>query len=312
MRMDGDVLLTIGDLARRTGLTVKAIRFYSDRGLVPPTTRSPAGYRLYDVGALARLEFVRALRELGIDLPTVQRLLERDLPVAQVAVEYAEALDVQIRILRLRRAVLRAVARRGSTLEETELMHRLAKLSNEERHRLVTDFIDEVLGDLDANPEWVAMMRSAMPDLPDDPDPAQVDAWVELAELVQDPQFRAAVRRLAEYQAAERAQGDTTGLHHELTEEVRGRVGAAVAAGVDPASPQAAAIVGALATRYAQTFGRADDANLRDWMLDRLQAADEPFAERYLQLLAVINGWPVPPSMAPLFSWFIQALRAGR
>ncbi|WP_245765577.1 MerR family DNA-binding transcriptional regulator [Nonomuraea jiangxiensis] len=44
--MDGDALLTIGDLARRTGLTVKAIRFYSDRGLVPPTIRSPAGYRL--------------------------------------------------------------------------------------------------------------------------------------------------------------------------------------------------------------------------------------------------------------------------
>ncbi|WP_285773546.1 MerR family transcriptional regulator [Microtetraspora sp. NBRC 13810] len=125
--MDGDTLLTIGDLARRTGLTVKAIRFYSDRGLVPPTARSPAGYRLYGVEALARLEFVRTLPELGIDLPTVRRLVERDVPVAQVAQEYAEALDVRIRILRLRRAVLRTVAVRGSTLEETELMHRLAK-----------------------------------------------------------------------------------------------------------------------------------------------------------------------------------------
>ncbi|WP_239162132.1 MerR family DNA-binding transcriptional regulator [Acrocarpospora phusangensis] len=53
--MDGGTLYTIGALARRTGLTVKTIRFYSDAGIVPPTGRSPAGYRLYDLHALARL-----------------------------------------------------------------------------------------------------------------------------------------------------------------------------------------------------------------------------------------------------------------
>ncbi len=53
--MNGDTLFTIGDLARRTGRTgrtVKAIRFYSDTGIVPPTDRSPAGYRLYDIGVV--------------------------------------------------------------------------------------------------------------------------------------------------------------------------------------------------------------------------------------------------------------------
>ena len=57
----------------------------------------------------------------------------------------------------------------------------------------------------------VAMLRSAMPELPDDPSPEQVDAWVELAELVQDPDFKASVRRMAEHQAAERAAGDQSG-----------------------------------------------------------------------------------------------------
>lgn len=66
--MDGDTLYSIGDLARRTGLTVKTIRFYSDSGIVPPTDRSPAGYRLYDIDALARLDLVRTLRDLGLDL----------------------------------------------------------------------------------------------------------------------------------------------------------------------------------------------------------------------------------------------------
>ncbi|WP_256670364.1 MerR family transcriptional regulator [Nocardia cyriacigeorgica] len=71
--MDDDMLFTIGALAERTGLTVKTIRFYSDKGIVPPTAHSPTGYRLYDADAAARLELVRTLRELGIGLPTVAR-----------------------------------------------------------------------------------------------------------------------------------------------------------------------------------------------------------------------------------------------
>lgn len=308
--MDGDTLFTIGDLARRTGLTVKAIRFYSDTGIVPPKDRSPAGYRLYDIGALARLDLVRTLRDLGLDLAVIRQVLDREVSVPEVAAAHADALEVQIRALRLRRAVLRAVAKRGSTPEEMDLMHRLAKLSDDERRRLITDFIDDTFGGLEANADFVDMMRSAMPDLPDDPEPEQVDAWVELAELTQDPDFRAAVRRMAEYQAAERAQGDQTGLHHDLTETVRDSVGRALDAGIAPGSAEATPIIDALTARYAQTFRRADDADLRHWLLTRLKIAGDPRAERYWHLLAVINGWPVPPSLAPVFLWFTEALRA--
>jgi hypothetical protein len=70
---DDDLRLTIGQLARRTGLSVKTIRWYSDQGLVPPAGRTAAGYRLSGVEALARLELVRTLRRLGIDLRTIER-----------------------------------------------------------------------------------------------------------------------------------------------------------------------------------------------------------------------------------------------
>jgi hypothetical protein len=62
-------------------------------------------------------------------------------------------------------------------------MHQLAELSDEERRRLITDFIDEAFGGLDAYPEFVAMMRPAMPELTEAPAPAQLEAWVELAQL---------------------------------------------------------------------------------------------------------------------------------
>lgn len=308
--MTGDY--TIGEVARRTGMPVRTIRFYADRGVVPPTGRSPAGYRLYDVSALARLELVRTLRDLGLDLSSIQRVLDREVSVAEVAAAHAEALDVQITTLRLRRAVLRAVARRASDPEEATLMHRLAKLSDAERRRLIHDFIDDTFGGLDANPDFVDLIRSAMPELPDDPSPEQVDAWVELAELVQDPDFRASVRRMAEHQAADRADGDRSGLHSDLTTRLTERIEAARAAGIDPAGEQAGAVVTDLVGRYAVAFGEADTPDYRRRLLTRLEVANDPRSERYWQLLAVINGWPVPPAMTPLIDWFLNALRAPR
>ncbi|MGK8501157.1 MerR family transcriptional regulator [Nocardia asiatica] len=304
-----DTRFTIGAVAERTGLTVKTVRFYADQGIVAPTALSPTGYRLYDVHALAQLDLVRTLRDLGLDLATVRRVLAHELSMTEVAAAHADALDAQIRILRLRRAVLRAVAGQGSTPAEVDLMHKLVTLSAAERHRRIEEFVDAAFGGLDANPELAELIRTSLPELPDDPSSEQVAAWVEFAELASDPDFRAAIRRMAEYQARERADGDTTGLHHDLTEAVRDRVGAAIEAGIAPGSPAAADVVAELSARYAATFGRADDRALREWILERLEVGDDPRVERYWRLLAVINGWPAPPSLAAVFAWFTAALR---
>ncbi|QKG23762.1 MerR family transcriptional regulator [Actinomadura verrucosospora] len=307
--MDGDTLYTIGDLARRTGLPVRTIRFYSDAGVVPPTDRSPAGYRLYDIAAATRLDLVRTLRDLGVDLTTVRRVLDREVSVGDVAAAHAEALDVQIRTLRLRRAVLRAVAKRGSAPEEVQLMHKLARLSDEERNRIITGFLDETFAGLEVNPEFAAKMRAALPELPDDPSPEQVDAWVELAELVGEPGFRAAVRRMAEFQSEESARGAAVEGLAGLTELTARKAGEAAGNGVDPASDAARPVVDELAAAYADALGEQDGPEFRARLLHRLEVGSDRRAERYWQLLAVINGWPVPPSLVPVFEWFIAALR---
>ncbi|MEU5943330.1 MerR family transcriptional regulator [Micromonospora sp. NPDC047548] len=308
--MDGDTLYSIGDLARRTGLTVKAIRFYSDRGIVPPTDRSPAGYRRYGIEALARLDLVRTLRDLGLDLSTIRKVVDREISLPEVAAAHAEALAVQIRMLRLRRAVLAAVARRGSTPEEMDLMHKLAKLSEDERRRLVDEFLDTVFGGLDVRPEFVGIRRSMTPELPDNPEAEQVEAWVELAELSQDPDFRASMRRMAQQHAAERAEGDSTLVRRDAAALVRDQAGPALAAGIDPTSPDAEPIVTAVTAQYAYAVGRPDDLDLRRLLLTRLETANDSRRELYLQLLSVINGWPAGESLAPALDWFIQALRA--
>jgi len=310
--MNGGTLYSIGDLARRTGLTVKAIRFYADSGIVPPTDRSPAGYRLYDIDAVARLDLVRTLRELGLDLSTIRKIVDREVSLPEVAAAHAEALAVQLRTLRLRRAVLTAVARRGSTPKELELMHKLAKLSEDERRRLVDDFLEAAFGGLDADPAFAGIMRSMTPELPDNPEVEQVEAWVELAELSQDRDFRTSLRRTAERFAAERAHGRTTVVRPDFSAVVRDLVAPALAAGTDPISPQADAVVAAVVARYGQVFDRTDDDNLRRELLSWAETVNDPRRERYLQLLSVVNGWPAPHSMAPVFDWLIQAVRARR
>jgi DNA-binding transcriptional MerR regulator len=308
--MDGDRLYSIGDLSRRTGLAVRTIRFYSDHGIVAPAGRSPAGYRLYDAGAVARLDLVRTLRELDVDLPTIRKVLNRELSLPAVAAAHAEALDVQIRILRLRRAVLTAVAKRGSTPEEMEHMHKLARLSEDERHRLIGDFLDAVFGDLGAEPSFAGIRRSMTPELPDAPEAEQVQAWAELAGLSQDPDFRARMRRMATDEAAERGQGNDSVLRRGLVAVVRDQAGPALAARIEPASPQAAPVVAALTAHYAHILGRPDDAELQRQLLARLEAVNDPRRERYLTLLAVINGWPAQESLTPVLDWSIQAIGA--
>jgi len=111
-------LYTIGQVARRIGVPARTIRFWCDAGILPPTDRSAGGYRQFDVAAVARLDLDRTLRELGLGLDDIRQALHGGTTVAELARVHAAALDAQIRVLRLRRAVLRAVAARGSDLEE--------------------------------------------------------------------------------------------------------------------------------------------------------------------------------------------------
>ena len=86
--------VSIGELSRLTGLPVKTIRYYSDIGLVREARRTPAGYRRYDEQSLGRLELIRALRDLGIDLQTIARVAEQQSSLEDVARARADAIDL--------------------------------------------------------------------------------------------------------------------------------------------------------------------------------------------------------------------------
>ena len=69
--------LKVGELARRTGLTVRTLHHYDEIGLLKPSLHTEAGYRLYTRGDVARLQQVLSLRQLGFALEEVRDCLDR-------------------------------------------------------------------------------------------------------------------------------------------------------------------------------------------------------------------------------------------
>lgn len=70
------MLLKVGELARRTGLTVRTLHHYDAIGLLTPTGRSESGYRLYGDADVARLHGIQALQHLGLPLAEIGQLLD--------------------------------------------------------------------------------------------------------------------------------------------------------------------------------------------------------------------------------------------
>ncbi|MCW9708853.1 MerR family transcriptional regulator [Fodinibius salsisoli] len=71
-----DRLLKIGELAEKTGLTNRTIRYYDELDLLKPTKRSRSGYRLYGRDELERLQKIRSLKFIGLQLEEIKECLE--------------------------------------------------------------------------------------------------------------------------------------------------------------------------------------------------------------------------------------------
>lgn len=91
------MLLKIGELAKRTGLTVRTLHHYDAIDLLSPSARTDAGYRLYNQDDIARLHQIQAMRQFGMSLADIGAYLTRpDMPLAAVLARQIEMLNQQI------------------------------------------------------------------------------------------------------------------------------------------------------------------------------------------------------------------------
>jgi DNA-binding transcriptional MerR regulator len=295
--------MTIGELARRTGLAVRTLRFYADAGVLPEASRSESGYRLFGPDAVTRARLLRTLRELGVGLEDVKRVLAAEVSLPEIADRHARALDAQIRTLRLQRAVLRAVAT-STNPEELQRMTDLTTMTADERRRILGDYLDAVFADHDS--PVAERLRTGAPELPDDPSADQVAAWVELVELLRDPDYIETSRRMAE---RARTDGAAPDGGHEAAGAIEQEAGAAVRASIAPDSPEALAVIERV---EALTPGGGGD---RLELAERLETFTDRRVYRYWTLVSIVNGWPQARTTGVVQSieaweWYAKALRA--
>ncbi|MFE3599683.1 MerR family transcriptional regulator [Streptomyces sp. NPDC059142] len=340
-----DELYAIGDVARRTGLSVSTIRYYADAGVIAPSGRTIAGYRLYDVGAIARLELVRTLRELGAGLDDIRRLLAGEMTLGDLATEHLALVDGQMRRLRARRAVLRTIAEQHTATEQVGLMHKLVSMSDDDRDQLIDGFWNEISDGLDVHPSYVEQLRAWRPKLPEEPSAEQLEAWIELADLVRDREFRHSVRRFFHetFSLSARARHVTTPAVQRRIEthaKVLQEADEAQRFGLAPESPQAQDIAARLLASIAEFDAEMsvvpigerarerDDAGIRERVLatvrtdpggEAVEDAVSGFQDmfqglfgRYVSLVSTINGTPQvdPEAEDAAWEWFTAAVAA--
>lgn len=188
-------MLTIGELASYAGVTVRAVRHYHAKGLLPEPDRDRSGYRRYDAGSVIELIKIRTLAEAGVPLVRVQELLRADeTEFAAAVAEIDRRLRAEIRERQRRRArIARLTSGDGLVLpaEVVGFLDRLRSLGIDERIvRFERDgWIPLAAYSAERIPEWIARKHrqlddprltnfyrtlSRVLDLPDD-DPALVE-----------------------------------------------------------------------------------------------------------------------------------------
>lgn len=72
------IALKVGDLTKQTGVSVQALHYYDEIGLLSPPHRTEAGYRLYGEDDIIRLQQIVSLRQIGFSLEQIRECLEQD------------------------------------------------------------------------------------------------------------------------------------------------------------------------------------------------------------------------------------------
>ena len=175
-------MLTIGQLAAHAGVTVRAVRHYHARGLLPEPERDASGYRRYDANAVVGLIRIRTLADAGVPLSRVKELLEADEEEFAAAVaEIDKRLRAEIREQQKRRERINRLAAGDSLAlppDAVAYLDQLRELGMPERM---------VEGERDA---WILIAAHS---------PEQMDKWIALKrEQLEDPDVVELYRRFCE------------------------------------------------------------------------------------------------------------------
>lgn len=298
--MPPESLWSIGELAEQAGVTVKTVRFYSDRGLLPEATRSTGGHRRYSAEALDRLRVIRSLRTLGLPIPDVHRVLDREDTLEDIVAGQLRETERRLAALHWQEAA-------------TRLLQGCSPTERAERLRLV--------GAVSAPPSTASLARfwrgwlpprlparlvsgileEAIPTPPPQPTPDQVLAFTRLHAFVSGPCHRTDHCRPAAHRPG--------GVHRPavLYDGLREAYALAAPELRTRRPPRAGEALDCFVAAYAGSRGVRDTDDFRRRLSTTL--AGDPRIDRYWQLTAEVRG-PTEPTAGAAHDWLCAALDA--
>ena len=165
----------VGELARRTGLTVRTLHHYDAIGLLAPSLRTPSGHRLYGRPDVERLQQIQSLRALGLPLDEVRRLLDG------AALSPRAVIDLHLTRLRARIAAQTRLAERLTTLAHH--LDRAERVSTDDLCRIIEDMIAM---DRYFTPEQLAVLHERRTRVGETRLQQVQDEWAEIIPAVRD------------------------------------------------------------------------------------------------------------------------------
>ncbi len=233
------MLLTVGELARRCGLTVRTLHHYDAIGLLSPCSRSGAGYRRYGQADIERLHRIQALRQLGLPLADIGHALSGpqqpladvvDRQIAQLDRDLADAARLRERLLHLRTQLATGQSPDlADWLDTLELMTMYEKYFTPEELKTLPLHTDP-----DVLPAWSALVTAVQSAMdrgatPDDADARQLALqWMDMAGrgTGHNPAFLLRLRTMTEDEPGMRERSGITPALERFVEQsvIRGRL----------------------------------------------------------------------------------------
>ncbi len=136
--------LQIGEVAQRTGVTQRTLRFYEEKGLLRPPSRMDGGFRLYSEEDVKRVEHIRRLQDLlGISLADIKEMVDADEVLRELRSQYRPESAITEKREQLEKATAVTEAQFAIVKQKTEQMREM-ETQLEERLGLFTRWKQEL------------------------------------------------------------------------------------------------------------------------------------------------------------------------
>lgn len=301
-----DHIYTIGELSKMSGISVRRLRFYSDKGLLPPSGRAASGYRMYSEADLARLELIVALRNASVSLGEIRKILSRRLSLSEVLAFRLETLEAEIVAKRRIVVALRSVMKLSEpTPQDLRRIWTVTHLSQSEFRTVIKRFFDEVAQGANIDPSLrQQMIDITAPEHPDDPTPEQLDVWTELAATLSDEDY---IQEMRASMAKMWTNEFDPSAYVKAVTQAFDQARAAMNEGHAPHSDSGKAIARDWLEASAKAMNKTPDSAFIDWHLDQYRKYHGR-AARHQEGTPPVSGENALDAAVAEWGWIVTAM----